>query len=81
MRRYPFWTEEDERLCGDRTDPRIPLLIKFAGQRAPIHFGKALNSLVLHDLALAVIGGEIGSAEQGLAWLENRPALGPSPFP
>ena len=59
-------------MLDQTVDPRIPFLIKLAGQQQGIAYQRPLSTLVAHDLALAVLRGEIAQPEQAARWLDQR---------
>jgi hypothetical protein len=61
-----------------KTDPRVPFLLKMAGAHEPLAFDRPFNTVLTHDLILAVLRGEISSPRQAAAWLERR-AASPAP--
>ncbi|MGH9601925.1 MAG: sulfatase-like hydrolase/transferase [Terriglobales bacterium] len=79
-RRQPGWTPEDEAAYSGRLDHRVPLLVSFPGQQQPLVFAKPLNTVVLHDLTLAILDGGIEGAPASVGWLEVRATFGESPY-
>ncbi|MGH7569712.1 MAG: hypothetical protein ACREL9_12240, partial [Gemmatimonadales bacterium] len=74
---------DHSRRAGER-DTRVPFVVKLAGQGGgpgdTLTYRKPFNSIALHDLALAVLGGELtGPSPATLAtwldrWRERSPA-------
>jgi hypothetical protein len=57
-----------------KSDPRIPYLLKLAGQKEGFAYTPEFNTVLTADLVLAVLRGEIGEPESAAAWLDrNRP--------
>lgn len=56
----------------DETDPRVPFLVKLAGQKQGIVYQEPLHSLIAHDLTLAVLRGEVSRPEEVTRWLDAR---------
>lgn len=58
---------------SDTTDHRVIFLLKLAGQREPVIYQPAFNTLLLHDLVLAVLRSEISDPVGAVRWLDaNR---------
>jgi hypothetical protein len=51
---------------------RVPVLIKMAGQTSRAEFAGAFRTYHLHDLALAVLRGELQAPTAVVAWLGRR---------
>ena len=57
-RRHPFWTSE-EAAFANRTDHRVPFLLKIAGQKEAITYEPDFNTVLTHDLLLALLRGKV----------------------
>lgn len=57
---------------NENTDPRIPFLVKLAGQKQGVMHATPFGAVILRDLTLAVLSGEVAHSEQLSAWLEQR---------
>ncbi|HXE89544.1 MAG TPA: sulfatase-like hydrolase/transferase [Terriglobales bacterium] len=79
-RRQPGWTAEDEAAHAGRLDHRVPLLVRFPFQSSPLVFAKPVNTVLLHDLTLAILSGELRDAPAAARWLETRATFGESPY-
>ncbi|MGE5645467.1 MAG: sulfatase-like hydrolase/transferase [Acidobacteriota bacterium] len=55
-----------------KTDRRVPFLLKLAGQREGVTFDAGFNTVVTHDLILAVLRREISTPGQAVEWLGRR---------
>ncbi len=64
------WWREANNLDG-KMDHRVPLLIKFPGRHESATYSKPLNTVVLHDLMLAVLRREIETPTDLTTWLEQ----------
>ena len=58
-----------------RRDFRIPFLVKAPGVKRPVVYSPEMNTLVTHDLVLAILRGELTSQEQLVPWLDAHPAV------
>ena len=65
----------------DRTDRRVPFVLKLAGQREPATYDPPFNTLLLHDLVLAVLRGELSAPKQVAWWLDANRARVATPVP
>ncbi len=79
-RRGPFWTREDEAVSGGKMDHRIPFVVKLAGQREQLTYTAGFNTVVTHDLILALMRGEVSSPGSVAAWLDRHRAITDSPY-
>jgi hypothetical protein len=59
-------------MLDETVDPRIPFLVKMAGQRQEVVYPPPLRSLIAHDLTLAVLRGELSQPEQVVRWFDQR---------
>jgi hypothetical protein len=59
-------------MLDESVDPRIPFLVKMAGQKQGIVYSPPLRSLIAHDLVLAVLRGELSQPDQVTRWLDQR---------
>ena len=58
-----------------RRDSRIPFLVKAPGMNRPIVYSPEMNTLVTHDLVLAILREELASQQQLVPWLDAQPAV------
>ncbi len=67
--RKSLWRYEGE------VDHRIPFMLKLAGQKKGVTYEKPFNTVLTHDLVLAIMKGEITSTDGAVTWLDrNRTA-------
>jgi hypothetical protein len=78
--RGPFWTREDAAVASGKMDHRIPFIVKLAGRREPVAYTPSFNTVVTHDLILALLHGELSDSESVVAWLNNHRAVSDSPY-
>jgi hypothetical protein len=79
-RRGPFWTHEDEAASGGKMDHRIPFVVKLAGQREQLTYTAGFNTVITHDLILALMRGEVSGAGSVAAWLDRHRSITDSPY-
>lgn len=53
-------------------DPRVPFLLKLSGQQAGLEYQRRFNTVVSHDLVLAILRGEVRDAQAAAAWLDRH---------
>jgi hypothetical protein len=63
-----------------KKDHRVPFLLKMAGQPAPVRFIDPFNTVLTHDLLLAILGGQVSTSEQAAAWLSAHRTIADSPY-
>ena len=63
-----------------RKDERVPFLLKLPGQTKPLLYAKEFNNVLIHDLALAILRGELTAPEQAAKWLDEHRSIGLSPY-
>lgn len=78
--RGPFWTREDAKVASDRMDHRIPFLVKLAGQSESLSYEAGFNTVLTHDLVLALMKGELSTATELAAWLDRNRSISDSPY-
>ena len=59
---------ESQRLDG-RSDPRVPFLLHLAGQNDATVFHTTFNTVVTHDLLLAILRREIRTTTDAASWI------------
>jgi hypothetical protein len=67
-----YISDNDRALTGEIEDHRIPFFLKMPDQRETITYTRPFNTIVTHDLVLAVLKGEIFTAEDAKNWLDTR---------
>ena len=68
---HPY--REAEQLDGKR-DPRIPYILKLAGQKEAVAYTQQFNTVLTADLLLGVLRGEITDPASATAWLDQNRA-------
>ena len=66
------WTPELERLTGGKQTPLVPLIIKVAGSKEGAAYDRPFSSVVESDLVMAALRGELKSAADVAAWIDQR---------
>jgi hypothetical protein len=71
---------EEEFVFAGGLDRRIPFIVKFAGQREPLFYGKPFNTILFHDWVLEVFAGRLSTPEEFQAWLDANRGRAPIPY-
>jgi hypothetical protein len=61
-------------------DHRVPFIVKLAGRREPVTYSESFNTVVTHDLILALLRGEVSGSDSVVTWLNNHRAVADSPY-
>lgn len=77
---FPPVTAESATEAYGKPDPRVPFVLKLSGKTQGVTYDPAFNTVVTHDLLLALLRGEIGSTESVTAWLEKNRSVAESPY-
>ena len=78
--RGPFWTPEDAAVAAVKMDHRIPFLLKLPGQHEQLTYQAGFNTVLTHDLVLALMRGEISDPTGAAAWLDRNRSITDSPY-
>jgi hypothetical protein len=73
------WTAEDEAVFSD-VDERIPFIVKLAGQHSSISYTREFNTVLTHDLLLALLNGSLSDTAGVVDWLDTHRSIGKSPY-
>jgi arylsulfatase A-like enzyme len=65
-------TKEEREAIGGKFDGRIPFLIKLAGQERPVIYDSAFNTVLTHDLVLALLQNTIKDPNGLVDWLKEH---------
>jgi hypothetical protein len=64
-------------------DHRVPFVIKPPGRNGPVTYAPAINTLLTHDLILAILRGEVADQSALAGWLDANgkplPTVGAAP--
>jgi len=77
---HPGWTEEDQANSEATLDRRIPFILKMAGGKDGISYEPPFNTVLTHDLLLAVLRGEVSDTKGAAAWLDRNRSIARSPY-
>ncbi|HUS11788.1 MAG TPA: sulfatase-like hydrolase/transferase [Pyrinomonadaceae bacterium] len=68
----PSWTKEEAHLLADRTDRRVPFMLKLAGPRGELSYNSQFNTVISQDLLLTILRGELSTPQQVAIWLDQH---------
>ncbi|MGI8734307.1 MAG: hypothetical protein ACR2LM_13530 [Pyrinomonadaceae bacterium] len=74
------WMTEDEAASGGETDRRVPFILKLAGEAEGATYTSPFNTVLTHDLLLAILSGEVSKAKDAALWLDRHRSIGRSPY-
>ena len=77
-RRKLFWTSE-EAAFANRTDHRVPFLLKMAGQKEAMTYEPVFNTVLTHDLLLALLRGKVCTPNSVVSWIDQQRSNAGSP--
>ena len=72
------WAEDDRGNIA--LDHRIPFLLKLPGAPQPRTYAPEFNTVLTHDLVLAIVRGEVKDSAGVAAWLDQHKTIGDSPY-
>lgn len=80
-KKHRVLTAEDETIWGGVEDRRVPFILKMAGAgEAGVTFAAPFNTVLSHDLLLAILRGEVSDTNEAAAWLDQHRSIGRSPY-
>jgi phosphoglycerol transferase MdoB-like AlkP superfamily enzyme len=65
------WWRKSTKFDG-KGDHRVPFLVKLAGQEETINYQPAFNTLIIHDLILALLRGKIAQPKRVVEWIHKN---------
>ena len=66
------WASEDEKTLAGHTDYRVPFMLKVSGQKQESEYGAEFNTILTHDLLLALLKGELFGPDSVVNWLQRH---------
>lgn len=73
------WTAEDESVFSG-VDERVPFILRLARQRSSLNYAPAFNTVLTHDLFLALLSGELSDCANVVDWLDTHRSIEASPY-
>jgi hypothetical protein len=66
------WTAEDDATFSGQVDRRVPFLLRLPGQSDAVAYESGFNTIVTHDLVLALLKGEVSTTSGVTTWLDQH---------
>ena len=83
-RNHPFWkrsfTVEDPAVTNSTKDERVPFVLRLAGEKVGSNYDAPFNTVLSHDLILAILSGEVSKEADVAKWLDQHRSIGRSPY-
>lgn len=76
---HPMWTSEEAAFANGK-DHRVPFLLRVAGQKEAITYEPAFNTVLTHDLLLALLRGEVSTPNSIVSWIDRHRSIAGSPY-
>lgn len=73
-----WWRESA--IYDGRVDHRVPFMVRPPGSDHGVEFGMMINTVLTHDLVLAILRGEVRDLPQAATWLERRKITQPPDY-
>jgi hypothetical protein len=73
------WNAEDESAFSG-IDERVPFMVKLPRQQSSIDYTHEFNTVVTHDLFLALLSGSLSDRGGVVNWLDAHPSSGTRPY-
>ena len=67
-----FLTKDDYKISNGIEDKRVPFIVKLKNQKTAIEYEKPFNTIITHDLILALMKGEVSTPEDLKIWLDSK---------
>jgi arylsulfatase A-like enzyme len=75
----PAWPPEENAALSGPRDAEVPFLLKLSGQEDAVRYEPAFNTVLSHDLLLALLRREVSSPASVVSWLDQHRSIGRSP--
>jgi hypothetical protein len=76
----PTFTKVDPLVFNSVRDERVPFILKMAGGKTALRYEPTFNTVLSHDLILAVLSGELAKESDVVSWLNQNRSIGESPY-
>ena len=63
-----------------KSDHRVPFILKLPGQKKQVVFDHPFNTILIHDLVIALLKGELSKPDDVTEWLDKHKTFGESPL-
>ena len=79
-RSLQVWSTEDEDILPSDDDNRVPFLLKLARQKQAVTYDAKFNTVLIHDLLLALLREELSGPDSVISWLGRHCSIEESPY-
>ena len=76
----PSFTKVDPSVFNSIRDERVPFILKLAGERTGVNYELPFNTVLSHDLVLAILSGAVSKEADVAKWLDQHRSIGESPY-
>ncbi len=76
----PFFTIEDPSVTNSIADERVPFILRLPGESKGFGYTSAFNTVLSHDLLLALLSGQISKQKDVVKWLDEHRSIAQSPY-
>ena len=76
----PPFTKVDPIVFNSIRDERVPFVLKLAGERSGLNYELPFNTILSHDLVLALLSGAVSNEADAAKWLDEHRSIGQSPY-
>ncbi len=77
---HPSWPAEENATLGGARDPQIPFILKLSEQTEGVRYDAPFNTVVTHDLLLALMRREVSTPVEVVSWLDRHRSIEQSPY-
>jgi hypothetical protein len=75
-----YWHAEDIQMQPPTPEYKVPFILKLPRQHQGVVYTPAFNTIVSHDLVLALLRGDVQTAGSAVSWLDSHRSFGVSPY-
>jgi hypothetical protein len=76
----PAWPPEENAALNGPRDAQVPFILKLSGQEDAVRYDPPFNTVLTHDLMLALLRREVSSPASVVSWLDRHRSIGRSPY-
>jgi hypothetical protein len=71
----PEWPTEENEALSTMSGLQVPFILKLSGRNNAVRYEPSFNTVLTHDLVLALLRGEVTSPASVVAWLDRHRSL------
>ena len=76
----PPFSDKEPAFLNSTTDERVPFIVKLPRQTTGQIYEPPFNTVLSHDLLLALLSGEVSRRDDVVKWLDRHRTIGKSPY-